>query len=96
MPPFKPENIKILLDRIVSYSKSNIINFIPPEELEKQLEERLLNSPNSFEEVMKTVDLVLEKCVNTSHQHFVNQLYGGVNPIGMAAAYIVEKMNTNQ
>ncbi|CAG7825456.1 unnamed protein product, partial [Allacma fusca] len=41
-------------------------------------------------------DFVIQKCLNTSHRYFLNQLYGAVHPVGLAGAYIVEKMNTNQ
>ncbi|CAG7784991.1 unnamed protein product [Allacma fusca] len=52
--------------------------------------------PKTYEEIKATTGFVIQKCLNTSHQNFLNQLYGAVHPVGLAGAYIVEKMNTNQ
>ncbi|ODM94405.1 Acidic amino acid decarboxylase GADL1 [Orchesella cincta] len=79
-----------------------VIDFIQPVPLEKELTEKLekaiqsLASPGDADKDMEeTAEYVMSRCVNTSHPHFLNQLYGGVHPMGLAAAYIVEKMNTN-
>lgn len=34
--------------------------------------------------------------MKTSHPHFYNQLYGGVDLYGLAGSWITEAMNTNQ
>lgn len=92
--------IKSLLHKIVDYSPSaGVIDFIQPVPLEQELTEKLEKAIHSTSEVHtdmeETADYVMSRCVNTSHPYFLNQLYGGVHPMGLAAAYIVEKMNTN-
>lgn len=80
-----------------------VVNFVPPTTLMAEMEARLsptssdpgTSSGSSPEQVLDTVKFVLEHCVATSHPLFVNQLYGGVHPLGLAASVLIEKMNTN-
>ena len=90
------EELHSVFEQIISYSPPNLLNFVPPKELEVELEGMLTNPKKSVEDLPGIVDFVLHRCVNTSHRHFVNQLYGGPNPVGLAGAFLVEKMNTNQ
>jgi len=90
------EELKSVFAQIVSHSAPNFLNFLPPEELEGRLEGMMENPPNSIQHLQETVEFVLSHSVNTSHRQFVNQLYGGPNPVGLAGAFLVEKMNTNQ
>ncbi|KAL1461854.1 hypothetical protein WDU94_013721 [Cyamophila willieti] len=39
---------------------------------------------------------VIHFSVKTGHRHFLNQLYGGLDPYGLAGAWISEALNTNQ
>lgn len=78
--------------------KDAVVRFVPPPKLFAELKSRLEvgrqnGSPPEF--VLETVKFVLRHCVNTSHPLWVNQLYGGVHPLGLAASFLVEKMNTN-
>ncbi|CAG7726217.1 unnamed protein product [Allacma fusca] len=85
-----------LIKHIIEFPvEDKVIDFVQPDELEKQLEEKLA-LPKTYEEIKATTDFVIQKCLNTSHRYFLNQLYGAVHPVGLAGAYIVEKMNTNQ
>jgi len=88
--------LEVVFEQIRAYSPSNLINFVPPLELEVQLEEMLLHPKPSVQDLSARVGFALHHSVNTSHPHFVNQFYGGVNPVGLAAAFLIEKMNTNQ
>lgn len=86
-----------LIRQIVEFPLGDkVVDFLPPQILEKELEEKLENLSGNLEEIAPTTEFILSKCLNTSHRFFLNQLYGGVHPMGLAGAYIVEKMNTNQ
>lgn len=107
-PVLENSTIKSLLHKIVDFSHSEstgVINFIQPEPLEQVLTEKLEKAIQSAEtnspvgDNLKEMEALAEYCmnysVNTSHPHFLNQLYAGVHPMGLAATYILEKMNTN-
>ncbi|KAK8719957.1 hypothetical protein OTU49_013663, partial [Cherax quadricarinatus] len=44
------------------------------------------------EEVLQQI---FEYSVNTSHRHFYNQLYGGIDEVTLAASWLIEALNTN-
>lgn len=48
------------------------------------------------EELWILVQKVVQHCVRTSQPFFFNQLYGGLDPYGLAGAWISEALNTNQ
>lgn len=88
--------VKRLLHTVVEYSPAGLINFIQPGPLEQVLTEKIEKAPLANEEEMEEiVKYVMEYSVNTSDRHFLNQLYNGVNPMGLVASVILEKMNTN-
>lgn len=39
---------------------------------------------------------VIKYSVKTGHPHFHNQLFGGVDPFGLAGSWITEALNTSQ
>jgi hypothetical protein len=96
-------SINSLLHAIVDFQQSSsadkVLDFVQPADLEKELVKRMSssgrNGKKNDEELLKTAQFVLSHSVDTSHPLFLNQLYGGPHPTGLAAAYIVEKMNTN-
>jgi len=99
------EGIYRLLQRIVEFQPSleKVVDFVQPVELEKAMESRLMKreqcghdkEDDQVEFCIETAEFVMRRSVNTSHPLFLNQLYGGVHPMGLAAAFISEKMNTN-
>lgn len=96
LPVPKMEDLKDVFEKIISYSPQHLINFVIPQELEARLEEMLVSPSISTNNLSEIVDFTLHHSVNTSHPYFVNQLYGGPNPVGLAGAFLVERMNTNQ
>lgn len=55
-----------------------------------------LGQPVTSETFNSVIDDVLKYSVKTNHPLFVNQLYGGTDPYGLAASWLIEALNTNQ
>mmetsp|Transcript_34023 Transcript_34023/g.79678 ORF Transcript_34023/g.79678 Transcript_34023/m.79678 type:complete len:201 (-) Transcript_34023:39-641(-) len=49
----------------------------------------------SADEVVRLCELVLDYSVRTSSPLFFNQLYGRVDPVGLAADHVLSTLNTN-
>jgi len=52
--------------------------------------------PNTQTEVMKLCKQAVEYSVRTNHPIFLNQLYHAADPVGLAATWLSEALNTNQ
>jgi hypothetical protein len=46
-------------------------------------------------EILRLYRDVVNYSVQTCHPHFKNQLYGGIDPYGLAGAWLAEALNTN-
>jgi sulfinoalanine decarboxylase len=46
-------------------------------------------------ELLRLCHDIVDYSVQTCHPHFKNQLYGGTDPYGLAAAWLAEALNTN-
>ncbi|XP_068236415.1 cysteine sulfinic acid decarboxylase-like isoform X1 [Palaemon carinicauda] len=75
---------------------SKVVEFKHPNELQDLLKLNISQNGLSIDEVMKVLDEVVRFSVKTSHPHFYNQLYGGIDEIGLAASWISSTLNTNQ
>ncbi|XP_046397903.1 cysteine sulfinic acid decarboxylase-like [Ischnura elegans] len=75
-----------------------VVRFQHPAALEENLQ---LDIPDggkgmSEERLLSKLSDIIKGSVKTSHPHFYNQLYGGLDPYGLAGAWITEALNTNQ
>lgn len=52
--------------------------------------------PKDSKEIRNICETVIKYSLKTSHPHFHNQLFGGVDPYGLAATWITEALNTSQ
>nr|XP_053636682.1 acidic amino acid decarboxylase GADL1-like [Cherax quadricarinatus] len=50
---------------------------------------------SSLQEAEEVLQQIFEYSVNTSHRHFYNQLYGGIDEVTLAASWLIEALNTN-
>jgi hypothetical protein len=48
------------------------------------------------EKLLALVRQTIQRSVDTGHPHFYNQLYGAVDPYGLAGAWVSEALNTSQ
>ena len=47
-------------------------------------------------EVDEVLERIVRHSVRTQHPHFYNQLYGGIDEVALASAWLLEAINTNQ
>ncbi|CDW54565.1 Pyridoxal deC domain containing protein [Trichuris trichiura] len=72
-----------------------VIRFEQPEKLKELLDISLRTSPETFDHLVAICENAIRYSVHTGHPYFRNQLYGGVDPYGLAASFIIEALNTN-
>lgn len=48
------------------------------------------------EQIKEICEQIIYYSVKTGHPHFYNQLFGGVDPYGLAGSWITEALNTSQ
>lgn len=74
-----------------------VVVFKHPKELTTEIPDLDLEAPITDEkQLWDVVRRIIQHCVKTSHPYFLNQLYGGLDPYGLAGAWISEALNTNQ
>lgn len=96
-----------LLEKILSIVKKEklygkyeeykkVVDFRHPAELCKILELNMARGGcRTRGEVDEILERVVRHSVRTQHPHFYNQLYGSVDEVGLASAWLLEAMNTN-
>lgn len=47
-------------------------------------------------EIKRICETIIKYSLKTSHPHFHNQLFGGVDPYGLAGSWISDALNTSQ
>lgn len=77
--------------------QSKCINFLQPKELQKAFPVEITDKPreDTKDELLKKCEQLIHFSVKTGHPFFLNQLYGGTDPYGLAASLLVESLNTN-
>lgn len=50
----------------------------------------------SAEQIKEICEQIIFYSVKTGHRHFYNQLFGGVDPYGLAGSWITEALNPSQ
>lgn len=54
------------------------------------------DKPLTNDEIENVCRTMLQYSMKTSHQNFHNQLFAGVDPIGLAGSWITEALNSSQ
>uniref|UniRef100_A0A5S6Q7M6 Glutamate decarboxylase n=1 Tax=Trichuris muris TaxID=70415 RepID=A0A5S6Q7M6_TRIMR len=72
-----------------------VVRFEQPDKLKELLDVSLRTTPETFDRLVAACSNVIQYSVHTGHPFFKNQLYGGVDPYGLAASVIIEALNTN-
>ncbi|KAF2346515.1 Pyridoxal phosphate-dependent decarboxylase [Trinorchestia longiramus] len=76
--------------------KTKVVDFKHPAELERLFElDAKGEGCHSQEEVDEVMESIVHHSVRTQHPHFYNQLFGGVDEVGLASAWVLEALNTN-
>ncbi|XP_037951105.1 acidic amino acid decarboxylase GADL1-like [Teleopsis dalmanni] len=73
-----------------------IVNFVQPEELKKLIDLTISEHENhSIKDIEDIIRSVIKYSVKTSHGRFHNQLFGQMDPYGLAGTWISEALNTS-
>lgn len=85
-------------ERLVSGIDENkkVVEFVHPEELKKILQLDIRREGRPLEEIEQILETVVRYSVKTQHPFFFNQLYGGIDEVALAGAWLIEALNTNQ
>ncbi|KAI5707065.1 hypothetical protein M8J75_014081 [Diaphorina citri] len=93
------EVLKVLLEEgaLSDGSGGKVVDWRHPEELKEVLDLSLGDEGTGDDaRLLHICRQVIHFSVKTGHRHFLNQLYGGLDPYGLAGAWISEALNTNQ
>lgn len=95
--------LKLVLDLVLKTklvtgmsTSEKVVNFKHPKELKEVLLVGVERSGCSLEEVEEVLQQVVHYSVKTQHPYFYNQLYGGIDEVALAGAWVTEALNTNQ
>uniref|UniRef100_A0A6A7FQM0 Cysteine sulfinic acid decarboxylase-like isoform X1 n=3 Tax=Hirondellea gigas TaxID=1518452 RepID=A0A6A7FQM0_9CRUS len=84
-----------LYGKVDEYKK--VVDFRQPEELSKILDLNMCRDGcRTRGEIDEVLERIVRHSVRTQHPHFFNQLYGGIDEVGLAGAWLLEALNTNQ
>lgn len=77
-------------------SNDKILHFVQPHELRKLIDLRLdEHETHTTEEIREICKKIIKYSVKTSHGRFHNQLFGQMDPFGLAGSWITEALNTS-
>lgn len=79
-----------------SDGKQPVVRFQHPSTLRFETLNLQLGELPENNHLLKAIKAIIHYSVNTQHPLFLNQLYGGLDPYGLAGAWITEALNTNQ
>ncbi|GBP26637.1 Glutamate decarboxylase 1 [Eumeta japonica] len=95
------DNGYLLLHKVLELVKNEykddvpLVRFVHPKQLKEILNLDVTKGVND-KELEECISQVLEYCVKTNKGTFRNQLDGGVDPNGLAGAWLAEAFNTSQ
>jgi len=72
-----------------------VINFRNPQELQKCFNFEVSDKPVGDEDLLEICQKVFDLSVKTSHPHFFNQLYAGIDAYGFAGSIITDVLNSS-
>jgi len=75
--------------------EAKVVDFVHPEELSQLMDLAVAREPASRATLEAAIDKAIQYSVRTTHRHFYNQLYHGVDGYGLAGAWLTDALNTN-
>lgn len=70
-----------------------VLNFLQPEILSETLNLQPQNHPATHNDLLKLAKDTIKYSVKTGHPYFVNQLFSGVDPYGLAGQWLTDALN---
>uniref|UniRef100_A0A3Q0S7T1 Cysteine sulfinic acid decarboxylase n=1 Tax=Amphilophus citrinellus TaxID=61819 RepID=A0A3Q0S7T1_AMPCI len=95
---FLNEAFKIIMEEVLSKGtdvKQKVCEWKEPEELALLLDLGVRETGEPQEKLLQRVRDVAKYSIKTSHPHFFNQQYGGVDYHSLAGRFLTEALNTN-
>ncbi|XP_078613588.1 cysteine sulfinic acid decarboxylase-like isoform X1 [Branchiostoma floridae x Branchiostoma japonicum] len=95
---FLHDVFETVLEDVLKKSTSagaKVIDFLPPEELSKRIDLELRDDPEPHESLLDHCKKTIQHSVKTGHPMFLNQLYQGMDPYGLAGQFVSDSLNTN-
>ncbi|XP_064541149.1 cysteine sulfinic acid decarboxylase [Drosophila montana] len=78
------------------WKEQKIVDFMQPDELKKHIDLTIKeNETSTNSDIEQICQQVIQYSVKTSHGRFHNQLFGQMDPFGLAGAWITEALNTS-
>ncbi|EDW70480.2 uncharacterized protein Dvir_GJ13795, isoform A [Drosophila virilis] len=78
------------------WREQKIVDFMQPDELKKHIDLTIKeNETSTNSDIEQICQQVIQYSVKTSHGRFHNQLFGQMDPFGLAGAWITEALNTS-
>ncbi|KAK9502790.1 hypothetical protein O3M35_011496 [Rhynocoris fuscipes] len=78
-----------------THRESKVVRFVEPERLKEILDLELKNEGSTDESLLNNVRDTIKYSVNTGHPYFVNQLFSGLDPYGMAGQWVAATLNAS-
>lgn len=101
----RTQELEVVLEKlshlIIDYVKKadspdgSIGQYYSPADLAKQMPIRVDAEGHGIEGLLSSANLILDTSVVTWHQTFLEKLYAGTNPVGMASDMLLSILNTN-
>ncbi|CAO3688914.1 unnamed protein product [Umbelopsis ramanniana] len=78
-----------------SDKEASVVEFYPPEKLEKLVDFSLPENAGGVEGAFKSIKETLKYSVNGWNPRFMDKLYAGTNPIGVISELLIATLNSN-
>ncbi|KAK3790045.1 hypothetical protein RRG08_040965 [Elysia crispata] len=76
-------------------NKYPVVDFQQPKDLESLLDTEISSEPATHDQLLDALKKIIQYSVKTGHPHFMNQLYGGLDPYSQVGAWVTPTLNTN-
>ncbi|KAF4518130.1 hypothetical protein B566_EDAN004480 [Ephemera danica] len=70
-----------------------LVHWSSPDELKKIVDMELHEAPSSHDELLEAIKKTIKYSVKTGHPMFLNQLFSGLDPYGLAGQWVTDALN---
>ncbi|XP_044746900.1 cysteine sulfinic acid decarboxylase-like [Coccinella septempunctata] len=93
---FLRDVIKILFENVVFTTRSDkVVLWQMPESLKEKFDFSLGQSGESHEKLLSLLKQTIKYSVKTGHPYFINQLFSGLDPYGLAGQWLTDALNAS-
>ncbi|CAL7948600.1 unnamed protein product [Xylocopa violacea] len=94
---FLQQVIAILMDSTFeSVSRENpVLRWREPEHLQDIIKFKLQDQPQAQDSLLKAAAQIIKYSVKTGHPYFMNQLFSGLDPYGLAGQWLTDALNSS-